>query len=156
MVFYSLQDYPAGCKDRQVVWLFTNFLTFQAFTLLKIVLLFKTLQFFFFFLFLNPGLTSVDVRHRLPICIFQEHPSLIQHDGWHFPSPRRARDLWAKTSSCEMSHPSVLNITVNTNGSLFAICGPSGSSFKGPGRLLCIQVNMRWQGELFELSHRGI
>lgn len=32
------------------------------------------------------------------------------------------RDLWAQTSSCEMSHPSVLSITVNTNDSLFAIC----------------------------------
>lgn len=97
------------------------------------------LRAFFFY----SDLTSGDMRRRLPVCIFRESPSLIQHDDRRFPSSRRARDLWAQTSSCEMSHPSVLNITVNINDSLFAICGPSGSSLKGPGRLLCIQFNMR-------------
>lgn len=102
--------------------------------------------------FFYSDLTSGDMRRRLPVCIFRESPSLIQHDDRRFPSSRRARDLWAQTSSCEMSHPSVLNITVNINDSLFAICGPSGSSLKGPGRLLCIQFNMRWQKLPSELS----
>lgn len=116
----------------------------------NIVLFSKTSAFLAFGVFSD--LISFDMGHRLPVCIFQERPSLIQHDTF----PHHARDLWAQTSSCEMSHPSVLSIPVNTNDSLCAICGPSGSSHKGPGRLLCIQVNMRRKGELFELNHNRI
>lgn len=75
------------------------------------------------------------------IAFFWQHHSPIQRDGWNFPSPRRVRDLWAQMPSCEMSHPSVLNFTVNTNVSLFAICRPTCSSCNGPERQWYIRQN---------------
>ena len=138
-----------GLNDRQAVWLFF-FISSSA--LFNIALSLNASASPALRAFSYSDLTSGDMRRRLPVCMFRESPPLIQHDGRRFRSLRRARDLWAQTSSCEMSHPSVLNITVNINDSLFAICGPSGSSLKGLGRLLCIQFNMIWQKLPSELS----
>lgn len=94
----------------------------------------------------RPDLTPADVR-RTPFLNIPRVP-VTGAAWWATRSLRQAGDPWAQTSSCEMSHPSVLNITVNTNDSLFAICPPSGSSLKGPQRLLCIRANMRRQKRL--------
>lgn len=50
----------------------------------------------------------------------------------NFVSPVRASAVWALTSSCEMSHPSVLNIAPSANVSQFAICA-TGMFLKQPG-----------------------
>lgn len=50
-------------------------------------------------------------------------------------------DRWAQTSSCEMSHPSVLSIAANTNDSLFAICGTPLSTVLRSLRWLMTDLN---------------
>lgn len=116
--------------------------------LFLLVLLNKTSSFLVFY----PDFTSVDGQHRLHVCILRELHHWYSVMGDTFPHQ-------GEPGICGHRRLPVKCHTRLSSASLWiqmTACLPSVDQVapcsKGPGRLLCIQVNMRRQKERRELS----